>query len=133
MAGSVLERADFFAEVCRSAEKALETDPNYGPALVLLGSYHAMGAFRNGDDPAHAMELLRQALKRPMEPAEEAKAVFYLGICHRALDREDEAVGYFKKALELDPAYAPARMAMMSDEEMLRVPERFTAGKGKPF
>lgn len=133
VAGSVLERADFFVEVCRSAEKALEIDPHYSPALILLGSYHAMGAFRNGDDPTEAMELLRKALKLPLEPSEEAKAQFYLGICYRALEQEDVAQTYFKKALELDPTYAPARMATMSDEEMLRVPERFTAGGGRPF
>ena len=132
-AGSVLERADFFIEVCRSAEKALELDPSYAPALILYGSYHAMGAFRNGDDPTLAMELLRRALKVPMEPAEEAKAHFFLGICYRALEQEDQAVACFKKALELDPTYAPARMATMDDSEMLRVPERFIAGGPRPF
>jgi tetratricopeptide (TPR) repeat protein len=133
VAGSVLERADFFVEVCRSAEKALELDSNYAPALILYGSYHAMGAFRNGDDPSEAMELLGRALKLPLEPAEEAKAQFYMGICYRALEQEDRAVPYFQRALELDPTYAPARMAMMGDGEMLRVPERFTTGGTKPF
>ncbi|MGH7275255.1 MAG: MBL fold metallo-hydrolase [Nitrospiria bacterium] len=133
VAGSVLERADFFIEVCRSAEKALEVDPNYAPALILYGSYHAMGAFRNGDDPTQAMDLLRRALKIPMEPPEEAKAHFFLGICYRALEQGDKAQACFKKALELDPTYAPPRMAMMSDEEMLRVPERFTPGGPRPF
>ncbi len=132
MAGSVLERADFFVEVCRSAEKALELDPHYTPALILYGSYHAMGAFRNGDDPTEAMELLQRALKLPMEPSEEAKARFFLGICYRALEQEEEAQACFKKALELDPSYAPPRMAMLSDEEMLRVPELFTSGR-RPF
>ena len=132
-AGSVLERADFFLEVCRSAEKALSIDSNCAPALVLYGSYHAMGAFRNGDDPTDAMMLLERALKLPMEPAEEAKARFFLGICYRAIEREDLAIPCFNKALELDPSYAPPRMAMMSDEEMLRVPERFKAGGPRPF
>jgi cyclase len=133
VAGSVLERADFFIEVCRSAEKALELDPNYVPALILYGSYHAMGAFRNGDDPTAAMNLLQRALKIPMEPEDEAKALFYLGICYRSLELEDKAQALFKKALELDPSYAPSRMAMMSDEEMLRVPERFVPGGPRPF
>jgi cyclase len=132
-AGSVLERADFFQEVCRSAEKALSIDGCYTPALVLYGSYHAMGAFRNGDDPTEAMMLLERALSLPMESAEEAKARFFLGICYRALEREDLAVACFNKALELDPTYAPPRMAMMSDEEMLRVPERFKTGGPRPF
>jgi tetratricopeptide (TPR) repeat protein len=129
----VLERADFFVEVCRSAEKALELDSNYAPALILYGSYHAMGAFRNGDDPSEAMELLGRALKLPLEPVEEAKAQFYMGICYRALEQENRAVPYFQRALELNPTYAPARMAMMGDGEMLRVPERFTTGGTKPF
>ena len=133
VAGSVLERADFFIEVCRSAEKALEVDPNYAPALILYGSYHAMGAFRNGDDPSEAMDLLRRALKIPIEPPEEAKAHFFLGICYRAMDQEGEAQACFKKALELDSNYAPPRMAMMSDEEMLRFPERFKAGGPPSF
>ncbi|HET6464636.1 MAG TPA: MBL fold metallo-hydrolase [Nitrospiria bacterium] len=132
-AGSVLERADFFQEVCRSAEKALSIDPRHAPALVLYGSYHAMGAFRNGDDPTEAMMLLERALALPMEPAEEAKARFFLGICYRAMEREDLAVACFNKALELDPSYAPPRMAMMSDEEMLRVPERFKTGGPRLF
>jgi cyclase len=132
IAGSVLERADFFFEVCRSAEKALELDPSYAPALILYGSYHAMGAFRNGDDPSEAMKLLRRALELPLDPQDEAKAQFYMGICYRGLEQEDQAVAYFNKALELDPSYAPARMAMMGDEE-IRVPERFTAGRGRPF
>jgi tetratricopeptide (TPR) repeat protein len=68
-----------------------------------------------------------------MEPPEEAKAHFFLGICYRALEQEDEAQACFKKALELDPTYAPPRMAMMSDEEMLRVPERFVPGGPRPF
>jgi len=132
-AGSVLERADFFQEVCRSAEKALSIDGRFTPALVLYGSYHAMGAFRNGDDPTEAMMLLERALALPMESAEEAKARFFLGICYRALEREDLAVTCFNRALELDPTYAPPRMAMMSDEEMLRVPERFKTGGPRPF
>ncbi len=132
-AGSVLERADFFQEVCRSAEKALSVDPRHAPALVLYGSYNAMGAFRNGDDPTEAMMLLEQALALPMEPADEAKARFFLGICYRAMEREDLAVDCFNKALSIDPNYAPPRMAMMSDEEMLRVPERFKAGGPRPF
>lgn len=132
-AGSVLERADFFQEVCRSAERALALDPTHAPALILYGSYHAMGAFRNGDDPTEAMLLLERALQLPLEPQQEAKARFFLGICHRALEREDVALGCFNRALELDPSYAPARMAMMSDEEMLRVPERFKKGGPRPF
>ena len=133
VAGSVLERADFFFEVCRSAEKALNLDPNYAPALILYGSYHAMGAFRNGDDPSEAMNFLEQVLKQPLEPADEAKAQFYLGICYRALEQEEQAVPRIHRALELDPSYAPARMAMMEEGEMLRVPERITAKAPKPF
>ena len=132
VAGSVLERADFFNEVCRSAEKALEINPDFVPALILYGSYHAMGAFRNGDDPSEAMRILSRALTLPMKPEEEAKAKFYIGICHRAMEQEEKAVPLFQEALELDPGYAPARMAMMKDEE-LRVPERFTAGNRRPF
>ncbi len=132
-AGSVLERADFFVEVNRSAEKALEIDPDYAPALILLGSYHAMGAFRNGDDPGEALKHLQRALKNPLEPSDEAKAHFFIGLCYRSMDLEDEASARFNRALELDPGYAPARMAMMSDEEMLRVPERFVSGGPRPF
>jgi cyclase len=132
VAGSVLERADFFVEVCRSADRALSIDPDYAPALILYGSYHAMGAFRNGDDPTEAMGILNRVLKLPLEPEEEAKARFYLGICYRAQEQEDLAVASIEKALELDPSYAPARMALMGEGE-LRVPERFTVGGGKPF
>jgi len=67
-----------------------------------------------------------------MEPSEEAKAHFFLGICYRALEQEEKAQACFKKALEQDPSYAPPRMALLSDEEMLRVPELFTSGR-RPF
>ncbi len=133
VAGSVLERADFFAEVCRSAEKALALDSNYAPGLILYGSYHAMGAFRNGDDPTQAMDLLERVLKLPLDPEEEAKAQFYMGICYRALEQEHLAVPRFERALQLDPGYAPARMAMMREGEMLRVPEKISARASKPF
>lgn len=122
-AGSVLERADFFYETCRSAEKALAADPNHGPALILYGGYHAMGAFRNGDDPTEAMTYLNKALSLPLEPTDEAKARFSLGLCYRSIEREDAAVACFNRALELDPNHAPSRMALMAEGEMLRVPE----------
>jgi tetratricopeptide (TPR) repeat protein len=78
------------------------------------------------------MGLLQRALKLPIEPSEEAKARFFLGICYRAMEQEEVAQACFKKALELDPSYTPPRMAMLSDEEMLRVPELFTSGR-RPF
>ena len=131
-AGSVLERADFFAEVCGSAEKALKIDPGYVPALILLGSYHAMGAFRNGDDPAEAMQLLGQALERALEPGDEARAHFSMGLCYRALEQEEQAITHFNRALELDPQHAPARMALMEDGE-IRMPDRFVRGAKPSF
>ena len=90
-----------------------------------------MGAFRNGDDPTEAMALLNRALALPLPPEEEAKARFYIGICYRSMDDEERAMAYINKALELDPTYAPARMATMGDE--IRVPERVSAGALRPF
>ncbi len=129
MVGSVLERADFFAEVCRSAEQALTLDPQYGPALILLGSYHAMGAYRNGDDPSEAMGLLKKALATPLSDADEAKAQFFLGICYRSLEREDEAMVQFRKARELDPSYLPVVMAMEGVEGTARTPDRMAVSR----
>lgn len=131
MAGSVLERADFFIEVCRSAEQALMIAPDHGPALILLGSYHAMGAYRNGDDPAAPMTLLKKALTTPLSDADQAKAQFFLGICYRSLEQEDEAMAQFKKARELDPTYLPAVMAMEGIEGTVRTPDRMAAARPK--
>lgn len=116
-ARSVLERGDYFIEVRRSAERALACDPECAPGLVLLGSYLAMGAYRNGDDPAEAMTYLSKALRTSLSQRDEAKVHCYLGLCCRAREDEASARASFEKALELDPSYMPARLAMLGGQE----------------
>lgn len=116
-ARSVLERGDYFIEVRRSAERALACDPDCGPGFILLGSYLAMGAYRNGDDPAEAMAYLSKALRTSLSKRDEAKVHCYLGLCYRAREDEAAARASFEKALELDPSYMPARLAMLGGQE----------------
>ncbi|MBI4576580.1 MAG: MBL fold metallo-hydrolase [Planctomycetes bacterium] len=109
---SVLERGDFYVEVRRSAERALELEADHGEALVLLGSYRATIAWRNGDDPSEAEALLARALALPLESREEAWARHALGLALRAREDEEGATASFRRALEADPGFLPARLAL---------------------
>lgn len=73
----------------------LEIDPDWLPALVLLGDV----ALETGD-AASAHELFRRALEKD----DEAAVIHYgLGRALAALDRPEEAVVHLERALELQP------------------------------
>ncbi len=111
---SVLEKGDCFDAAKRAIQRALELDPAYGPALLQLGQFHAMMAYRNGDDPAPAQRLLALALEDDrLTPRHRAEVAFYRGICERTVGSEGAARRRFAEALQADPGFMPARLAML--------------------
>jgi len=116
MERSVLEKGDYFMKARRSLERALEINGTYGPALVTLGGYLAMGCYRGGDDPAHAFGFLDRALATPLEERDRAQAHFFRGMAFRAKEDEASAQAEFKLAVAADASFPPPHMAMMATE-----------------
>ncbi len=111
---SVLEKGDAFDAAKKAVAKALEIDAAYGPACLQLGQFHAMMAFRNGDDPSAAFAWLeRAAADVRLTARERAESVFYRGMALRALGDEAGAKAAFGQALGADPSFMPARLATM--------------------
>ena len=111
---SVLEKGDCFDEAKRALGRALALDPAYGPALLQLGQFHAMMAYRNGDDPASAQRLLTAALEdERITTRQRAEIAFFRGMCERTSGNEGGARRRYAEALQADPGFMPARLAMM--------------------
>ena len=108
---SVLEKGDYFQEARAWWEKALALNASHIPTLLGKGKYLTMMAYRGGDDPRGGMALLRKALELSAEDHTRAQAEFYLGMGERRLGDEKAAQAHFEKALSLDAAFMPARMA----------------------
>jgi len=124
---SVLEKGDFFDEARRSWERALELDGRHVGSLLGKGRYLTMMAYRGGDDPKTGMELLEQVVgatgpatgasagrRSPLQgpnARQLAEAEFYIGMGHRRLGNEAQAIAQFGKALALDPSFMPAQLA----------------------
>ncbi len=119
---SVLEKGDFFKAARASWDKVLNSHPRHIAALLGKGRYLVMMAYRGGDDPRNGMKLLEKVVelsavggsafggKPPTRTRAEAE--FYLGMGYRRLQDETKAKRQFQKALVLDPAFTPARLAM---------------------
>lgn len=108
---SVLEKGDYFNAARRAWDRALELDPTGSSAMLGKGRYLTMMAYRGGDDPSEGMKLLRRVIEKKSAGRERAEAEFYLGIGFRRLGDETSALRQFKKALEFDPSFMPARLA----------------------
>ncbi len=109
---SVLEKGDFFEAAWKAWGKALALEPAYVPSLLGKGRYLVLMAYRAGDDPAEGMALLRKVLEMRPGGNSEAQAEFYLGMGHRRLGEEGQALERFQRSLRLDPAFGPALRAM---------------------
>jgi cyclase len=111
---SVLEKGDCFDAARKAVERALAIDPAYGPALLQLGQFHAMMAYRNGDDPTRGEDYLERAAADPrLSRRQRAEIEFYRGIAERARGDELQAKRRFGQALATDPSFKPALIAQM--------------------
>ncbi|MDE0301115.1 MAG: MBL fold metallo-hydrolase [Candidatus Poribacteria bacterium] len=110
---SVLEKGDFFSDARIAIQTALELDPEYAPALLLLGQTLITIAYRNGDDPAAGLAYIHRALNLPLTDIQLAQAYFSIGLANRTNGAEPEAKAAFARAIEANPKFMPAQMANM--------------------
>ena len=111
---SVLEKGDFFSDSRIAVQTALELDPEYAPALLLLGQTLITIAYRNGDDPASGLTYIHRALNLPLTATQLAQAHFAIGLANRANGAETEAKAAFAKAIAADSKFMPAQLANMA-------------------
>jgi glyoxylase-like metal-dependent hydrolase (beta-lactamase superfamily II) len=109
---SVLEKGDFFQIARTCWDRAIRLNPKDPEALLGKGRYLTMMAYRGGDDPREGMGLLSKVLELAPGGWVEAEAEFYLGMGYRRLGEETNARAQFEKALTLEPAFMPARLAL---------------------
>ena len=111
---SVLEKGDCFDAARRALAQALNIDPHFGPALLQLGQFHVMMAYRNGDDPTAGEKHLAAALEDDRLTARQrAEVAFYRGMSERTRGNEAAARQRFAQAQQADPTFMPARLAVL--------------------
>ncbi len=111
---SVLEKGDYFFEAKNALNTALEIDPDYAPAHLLLGSNYILSAFRNGDDPTTGTDSIYKALVSGIKGTQLAQAYFSIGLAHRTNGDEKLAREAFAQAIAVDPSFMPAQFANMA-------------------
>ncbi|MFT5206374.1 MAG: glyoxylase-like metal-dependent hydrolase (beta-lactamase superfamily II) [Candidatus Omnitrophota bacterium] len=111
---SVLEKGDYFIKAKKAWDQALTLEPNHFGSKLGKGRYWAMMAYRGGDDPTDGMALLQEVIEGCTQSDLTAEACFYKGMGHRRLGEEALAKDYFKKSLELNPAWKPAQLGLMA-------------------
>ena len=101
--------------------KALELEPDYSPALFNLGMIY----FKEKN-----WQEAEKWLKQLASP----QSFYYLGIIEYRLDRTNEAISYFKKALEINPRSKEIaeRLAKILQEQR-NCRELFELAKSYPF
>ena len=110
---SVPEKGGFFSQARIAIQTALELDPEYAPALLLLGQTLITVAYRNGDDPAPGLAYIHRALNLPLTDSQLAQAYFSIGLANRTNGAEAEAKAALAKAIKADPKFMPAQLANM--------------------
>ncbi|MCZ6873916.1 MAG: MBL fold metallo-hydrolase [bacterium] len=116
---SVLEKGDFFFEAQQALQRALQVAPHDLSVRLALGRFDVMRAYRNGDDPASGVAHLQQVIDYVHTPPASqgpsrallAQAHFYIGMGHRTVGDERQAMASFQKALDHLPTFEPARLA----------------------
>ena len=111
---SVLEKGDFFAEVDRSLDVALELNPDYAPAHLQRGYNLILSAYRNGDEMETGLKSIYKALVRGLHGTQLAQAYFSIGLAHRTNGNETLAREAFANALAADTTFMPAQLANMA-------------------
>ena len=91
-------------------EKAITIDPNYGQALGILASSHAMCAYNGWADMATAVSVAeRAAMAATRADGDDPWAHYALGCVHLLLRRFDDLLAEFELALNLNPNFALAQ------------------------
>jgi len=111
---SVLEKGDFFAEVDRSLDVALELNPDYAPAHLQRGYNRILSAYRNGDETETGLKSIYKALVCGLHGTQLAQAYFSIGLAHRTNGNETLAREAFANALAADATFMPAQLANMA-------------------
>ena len=111
---SVLEKGDFFVEVKRALDIALELDPDHAPAHLLRGYNHILSAYRNGDETKTGLESIYKALVSGIQGTQLAQAYFSIGLAHRTNGDERLAREAFANAIAADARFMPAQLAGMA-------------------
>ncbi|MYG06638.1 hypothetical protein F4167_08465 [Candidatus Poribacteria bacterium] len=111
---SVLEKGDFFAEVERALDIALELNPDYAPAHLQRGYNRILSAYRNGDETESGLKSIYRALVGGLHGTRLAQAYFSIGLAHRANGDETLAREAFANAIAADARFMPAQLANMA-------------------
>ena len=91
-------------------EKAIAIDPNYGQALGVFASSHAMCAYNGWTDMATTVPIAeRAALAATRADSDDPWAHYALGCVHLLLRRFDDLLAEFELALRLNPNFALAQ------------------------
>ena len=111
---SVLEKGDFFAEVEKALDIALELNPDHAPAHLLRGYNRILSAYRNGDETKSGLKSIYKALVTGIQGTQLAQAYFSIGLAHRAGGDETLAREAFANAIAADARFMPAQLANMA-------------------
>ena len=111
---SVLEKGDFFAEIERALDVALELNPDYAPAHLQRGYNRILSAYRNGDETETGLKSIYKALVGGLHDSQLAQAYFSIGLAHRANGNEALARESFASAIAADARFMPAQLANMA-------------------
>ncbi|HEY1885053.1 MAG TPA: winged helix-turn-helix domain-containing tetratricopeptide repeat protein [Roseiarcus sp.] len=91
-------------------EKAIAIDPNYGQALGVLSSSHALCAYNGWADMPTAVPIAeRAALAATRADGDDPWAHYALACVHLLLRRFDDSLAEFQLALNLNPNFALAQ------------------------
>jgi superkiller protein 3 len=104
----LLASASKGAEAVAEARRATEADPTSGEAFA------ALGAAILADNPKNWGEAIAQAQQGAFLNARSPVVQYVVGKIFEANASLDQAVRSYKKALENDPGYAPARLALVN-------------------
>ncbi len=108
---SVLEKGDFFAEVDRALDVALELNPEYAPAHLQRGYNRILSAYRNGDETETGLRSIYKALVGGLHGTQLAQSYFSIGLAHRTNGNETLAREAFANAIAADARFMPAQLA----------------------
>ncbi len=116
------------------AKRAIELDPNFAPAYVVLGIYYREVAGLNGLQKAFAntfwgglpngtLEKSKSALLKALELSPDSPYVhFDLAKTYEEMDRKDKAIEHYTKAIELPAVdHDDDRKKVISEERLVKL------------